>query len=245
MRALLSTALAALFLCSACSDMDENYADKKVEDIYAEAMKNLEDKSYKKAAKVFGEVERNYPYSDLAIKSQLYSAYAYYEAGKYDESSEAFSFFVQLHPSHDEVPYAIYMMGMCAYEQVPILERDQESADTAITYFRDLIARFPHSDYAKDAKLKIDLVNDHLAAKEMNVGRYYMTRYSYVAAANRFKNVVDHFQRTNQVPEALYRLVEAYLALGLKDQAQAHAAILGHNYEKSPWYKKAFDLMNS
>jgi len=236
---LLTAGVAAL---SSCSDIDVNYADKKVDDIYDIAMKQMKEKDYRSAAKTFLEVERHYPYSNLAVKAQLYSAYAHYEAGKYDEASEGFSLFVQLHPGHDEIPYALYMMGMCAYEQLPIVERDQEDAGRAVYYFEEILRRFPSSSYAKDAKLKIVLAKDHMAAKEMNIARYYISRYAYVAAINRFKSVVDNFQTTTHVPEALYRLVEAYKALGVEDQAKNHLAILGHNYADNQWYKKAYDL---
>lgn len=231
-----------IIVLSSCSDIDVNYADKKVDDIYDIAMTQMKEKDYSHAAKTFLEVERHYPYSNLAVKAQLYSAYAYYEAGKYDEASEGFNLFVQLHPGHDDIPYALYMMGMCAYEQLPIVERDQEDAGQAVYYFEEVLRRFPNSSYAKDAKLKIVLATDHMAAKEMNIGRYYVSRYAYVAAINRFKTVVDNYQTTTHVPEALYRLVEAYKALGLDDQAKTHLAVLGHNYANNQWYKRAYDL---
>lgn len=229
-------------ILSSCSEIDINYADKKVEDIYDSAMKQMTEKDYNHAAKTFLEVERHYPYSNLAVKAQLYSAYAYYEAGKYDEASEGFNLFVQLHPGHDDIPYALYMMGMCAYEQLPIVERDQEDANQAIYYFEEVVRRFPQSSYAKDATLKMILAKDHMAAKEINIGRYYTSRYAYVAAINRFKTVVDKYQTTTHVPEALYRLVEAYKALGIEDQMRTHLVILGHNYADNPWYKRAYDL---
>lgn len=235
--------LICIFLTS-CSSIDSDFSDKKSEDIYSIAMQQMHKKDYQNAAKIFLEVERHYPYSDFAVKSQLYSAYAYYEAGKYDDALEAFSSFVQLHPGHADVAYAIYMMGMCSYEQIPIVQRDQEDAESALNYFEDLIKRFPETDYAKDARLKNILIRDHLAAKEMNVGRYYVSRYSYIAAINRFKLVVEQYEQSTQIEEALFRLVEAYKALHLKDQAQIYYAILQKNYPNSTWHQSAKTLMN-
>lgn len=231
-----------LFL-AACSDQEENYADKKADEIFNEASESLKKKEYKKAAKIFGEVEKNHPYSDYAVRGQLLSAYAYYLDNSYEEATETFGVFIQLHPSHKDVPYAYYMRGMCAYEQIPIVQRDQESADDALKFFKELNLRFPDTKYAADAKSKMILLSDHLAGKEMDVGRYYMNTYSYVAAINRFKGIVDNYSQTNHVAEALYRLVEAYIALGIKDQAKIYAAILGENYKDTTWYQKAFTLV--
>ncbi|CAO4836981.1 MAG: Outer membrane protein assembly factor BamD [Holosporales bacterium] len=241
---LLKVAPVALLL-AACADQEQNFADQPAEKIFKEANDLLEKKSYKNAAKVYAEVEKNHPYSDYAVRAQLLSAYAFYLDNSYEEATEAFGVFIQLHPSHKDVAYAYYMRGMCAYEQIPIVQRDQGNAEEAIKFFNELIARFPDSKYAKDAQSKIILLKDHLAGKEMDIGRYYMSTYSYVAAINRFKNIVDQYSQTNHVGEALYRLVEAYIALGIKDQAQVYAAILGKNYKDSRWYQKAYELLNN
>jgi outer membrane protein assembly factor BamD len=234
--------LSALIL-AACDHSDEKFDNKTVEQIYNDAMDRFESKSFHKAAKVFSEVERQYPYSNWAVKAQLMSAFCYYESGKFDEAIEGFNVFIQLHPGHAEVPYALYMTGLSYYEQMPIVARDQEPALKGKDKFNELIERFPDTSYAKDAKLKRDFINNHLAAKEMDIGHYYQHQGSYLAATNRFQVVVKDYEKTDQVPEALYRLVECYLSLGLKDQATASGAVLGHNYPNTPWYKKAFDLL--
>lgn len=236
--------LAALTL-SACGEKEELYTDRKVEELYNIAMDKFEEHSYTKAAKAFAEVERQHPYSNWALKAQLMSAYCYYEAKKYDEAIEAFNLFIQLHPGHPEVSYAFYMIGLCHYEQIPIIERDQKPAEDSLKAFQEVINRFSTSIYAKDAKFKIDFIHDHLAGKEMSVGRYYQKQGGYAAAINRFREVINRFQQSSQIPECLLRLVECHLALGLKDEAQAAAAVLGHNFPNSTWYKEAYTLMQS
>jgi outer membrane protein assembly factor BamD len=235
---------ALFFLITGCAETDDPYVDRSVEDLYTIAMNLFEEGKHQKAAKAFAEVERQHPYSNWALKAQIMSAYCFYEAKKYDEATEAFNTFIQLHPSHGDVPYAYYMIGLCHYEQIPIVERDQKPCEKALAHFTEVITRFPQSDYAKDSKFKIDLVRDHLAGKEMDVGRFYLKRGSYLAAVNRFKTVVEQYETTSHVPEALHRLVESYVALGLKDQAQASAAVLGHNYPTTDWYKDSFALLN-
>ena len=231
-------------LTTGCSDKEEAYVDRPVEDLYNSALVRLKDRSYTKAAKAFAEVERQHPYSNWALKAQIMSAYSYYEAKKYDEAIDGFQIFIQLHPGHADVAYAYYMIGLCYYEQIPILERDQQPSEKSMEAFNEVLNRFPTSIYAKDARFKIDLIKDHMAGKEMEIGRYYLTKGSYVAAINRFKFVVENFQTTAQVEEALYRLIECYLAVGVKDQAIASAAVLGHNYSGSQWYASAYALLN-
>ncbi len=238
------TILTALIL-SACGDKEELYTDRKVEELYNIAMDRFEEDNYTKAARAFAEVERQHPYSNWALKAQLMSAFCYYEAKKYEEAIEGFNLFIQLHPGHPEVPYAYYMLGLCHYEQIPIIERDQKPAEESLKAFQEVITRFPTSIYAKDAKFKIDFILDHLAGKEMSIGRYYQKHGSYAAAINRFKEVINRFQKSSQVPEALLRMVECYLALGLKDEAQSAAAVLGHNFPTSDWYKEAYTLMQT
>ncbi len=231
------------FLLNACTEKEDPYTDRSVEELYNTAMDKFEAQQYQKAAKAFAEVERQHPYSNWALKAQIMCAYCYYEAKKYDEAIENFNVFIQLHPGHPDVAYAFYMLGLCYYEQIPIIERDQKPSEQALKSFQEVLNRFPNSPYAKDAKFKIDLVRDHLAGKEVDVGRYYQRRFAFLSALNRFKEVVDNYQTTSHTPEALHRMVECYLALGLKKEAQEAAAVLGHNYPNSDWYKDTYNLM--
>lgn len=226
-----------------CSTTDEEVANMKVEDLYLEAHKKIKDGSYSSAAKLFAEVERQHPYSNWSLKAQLMSAYAYYEAKKYDEAIESFNTFIQLHPGHEQIAYAYYMIGLCNYEQIPTVQRDQSVTERALEAFEEVVRRFPDSSYARDAKYKIDLIYDHLAGKEMDVARYYLRQKSYLPAINRFKKVVDEFQTSSHTPEALHRMVECYLALGIPEQARVTAAVLGYNYPGSPWYADTYALV--
>ncbi|MBW8309898.1 MAG: outer membrane protein assembly factor BamD [Candidatus Paracaedibacteraceae bacterium] len=236
-------ALTATLLIS-CSDKDDEvFAKMPVGELYTTAKSQMDSGSYNLAAKTFAEVERQHPYSEWSLKAQLMSAYCYYEAKKYNEAIEGYNVFIQLHPGHENIPYAYYMVGLCYYEQIPTVQRDQTVTEKAQEAFREVMNRFPDSPYARDAKFKMDLLRDHLAGKEMDVGRYYLRQRSYLAAVNRFKEVVDRFQTTSHVPEALHRMVECYLALGLLDQAQQTAAILGHNFPGSPWYADTYTLI--
>lgn len=237
--------IAIASLLSACTEKEDPYNDRSVEDLYNTAMDRFDENKYQKAAKAFSEVERQHPYSNWALKAQIMSAYCYYEAKKYDEAIEHFNVFVQLHPGHPEVAYAFYMLGLCYYEQIPIVERDQKPSEQALKSFQEVLNRFPNSVYAKDAKFKIDLIRDHLAGKEVDVGRYYQKRFAYLSALNRFQEVVTLYQTTSHAPEALHRMVECYLALGLKREAKETAAVLGFNYPNSDWYKDAYALMQA
>ncbi len=241
----MAIALCLGFLQTACSDSEEIYQDQPVEVLYNEAMDNLEKGSYKRAALGFVEVERQHPYSTLAPKSLLMAAYSYYQAKKYEDALENYNVFIQLHPGHENIAYAYYMLGICYYEQVPAVERDQKTTEDALLAFEEVTRRFSSSPYGKDAKLKTDLIRDHLAGKEMDVGRYYLDRQAYLAALNRFKNVVEGFQTTSHAPEALHRMVECYLALGILDQAQRTAAVLGYNYPGSSWYFDTYELIRN
>jgi outer membrane protein assembly factor BamD len=241
--------MAATLMCgllmTACSETEETFAEQPVENLYNKGMDYLEEGSYTRAAQAFVEVERQHPYASMAPKSLLMAAYAYYQAKKYDDALENYNVFIQLHPGHENIAYAYYMVGICYYEQVPTVERDQKTTEDALRAFEEVVRRFPSTPYGKDAKLKIDLIRDHLAGKEMDVGRYYLSRQHYLAAINRFKNVVDGFQTTSHAPEALHRMVECYLALGILDQAQKTAAVLGYNYPGSPWYSDTYDLIRN
>lgn len=232
-----------LFTLCACSDKDKPLSDKPVEELYNSATDLMEKKSYKEAAKLFEEVERQHPYSQWATRAQLMSAYAMYQDMDYDDAIGALDQFIQLHPGNSQIAYAYYLKALCYYERVSDVRRDQSSALNALRGLQEIISRFPETTYAKDAVLKLALVNDHLAGAEMEVGRNYMKQQIYTAAVNRFRLVVEKYQTTSHVPEALHRLVECYLALGITDEAKATAAVLGHNFPGSDWYQDSYKLL--
>jgi outer membrane protein assembly factor BamD len=241
---LLPMALVGLVLLAACSGDDANQiVEKPVEELYNTAQDLMDDGDYRGAAKAFEEVDRQHPYSQWATRAQMMTAYAYYEGSQYDEAVTAAQRFIELHPGHKDVPYAYYIVGICYYEQISDVGRDQEFTRKSMDAFNELIRRFPESDYARDARLKIDLANDHLAGKEMEIGRYYQRRKQWLAAINRFRSVIEKYQTTTHVPEALHRLVESYLALGVPEEAQSAAAVLGYNYPGSEWYQRSYALL--
>ncbi len=238
------SALAALVLAAGCSsDEVEEYVERPVEELYNEAMDALEATEYNAAAKLFDEVERQHPYSSWATKAQLMAAYSHYQRSQYDDAIVALDRFIQLHPSNRDTPYAFYLKGLCYYEQISDVKRDQKMTELALKNFEELIARFPDSTFARDAKVKLDLTYDHLAGKTMEIGRYYLRQGHYLAAVNRFRAVVDQYGTTTHVPEALHRLSEAYLALGLFEDAKRSAAVLGYNYPGSEWYIDSYELV--
>jgi outer membrane protein assembly factor BamD len=237
--------IAASAVLAGCSgSKQDEYVERPVEELYNQAQDLLEAGDDKSAGQAFEEVERQHPYSQWATRAQLMSAYAYYEANSYDEAVAAAQRFIELHPGHQDVPYAYYLIGISYYEQISDVGRDQKMTEQALAAFDELRRRFPDSEYAKDAELKADLARDHLAGKEMSIGRYYLRRGQYLAAINRFRNVVERYQTTTHVPEALHRLTEAYLALGLDQEAQKNAAVLGYNFPSSPWYQDSYALLN-
>lgn len=230
-------------LLISCADDSDKFDEMSVERLYLMGVDRMEAKKYKEAATAFAEVERQHPYSDWSLNAQIMSGYGYYLAKKYDEAEEAFKMFLELHPGHEHVPYVMYMMGLIEYEQIPIVERDQSSSKESLEAFQKLIARFPESKYAKDARLKNDLIFDHLAAKEVDIARYYQDQQAHLSAINRLKTVIADYQKSSHVPESLYRIVVSYLALGMYEEAKANAAVLGHNYPDSNWYKMAYEAM--
>jgi outer membrane protein assembly factor BamD len=231
---------------AACGSKDkEEYVERPVEQIYNEGVDALATERYVTAARAFDEVERQHPYSTWATKAQLMAAYAHYQANKYDDAIVAVDRFIQLNPSNRDVGYAYYLKAISYYEQITDVQRDARMTELAMGALEEVVRRFPDTPFARDARLKIDLTNDHLAGKEMEVGRFYMRRGQYVGAINRFKVVVDRFQTTSHVPEALHRLVEAYAALGLAGEAEKAAAILGHNYPGSDWYQDSYGLVTT
>lgn len=240
-----SFAVAACALMAACSSGDEDlpYVERPAGTIFGEANAAMQAERYKEAARLFDEVERQHPYSSEATRAQLRAAFAHYQNQKYDDAILALDRFIQLHPGHPDVAYAYYMRAICYYEQITDVKRDQRMTKQSLEALQEVVRRFPDSQYARDAKLKIDLTVDHLAGKEMEIGRYYLKQGQYSAAVGRFRNVVEQYQTTSHVPEALHRLVECYLALGVKDEARAAAAVLGHNYPGSDWYMDSYALL--
>ena len=242
LRRLMLACLAAVAL-AACAAEEPKYIERPVEELYNTAVDLMQQQEYTKAAQAFDEVERQHPYSVWATKSQLMAAYSHYQRNGYDDAIIALDRFIQLHPSNVDVPYAFYLKALCYYEQISDVGRDQKMTDLAAKALQDLITRFPTSKYARDATIKLDLTRDHLAGKEMEIGRYYQAQRQYLAAINRFKLVIDSFQTTTHVPEALHRLTESYEALGLAEEARKTAAILGHNFPGSEWYIDSYELV--
>ncbi|MDI9349081.1 MAG: outer membrane protein assembly factor BamD [Candidatus Symbiobacter sp.] len=235
---------AVALLLSGCSNKDA-YLERPVEQLYNEAMDQLSDAKYLGAAKLFDEVDRQHPYSPWATRAEIMAAYARYKATEYDDAISGSERFIQLHPGNKLVAYAYYLKAICYYEQIETVDLDQKLTESAELSLMELIRRFPQSDYAKDAQAKMNLVRDHLAGKEMSIGRWYEKREQYLAAINRFRRVVENYPTTVYTPEALMRLTESYLALGLYDQAKKSAAVLGHNYATTSWYRDSYELMMS
>jgi len=235
---------APILLLVACSgDKKDAYIEKPVDDLYNQAMDQMVEKQYAQAAKTFEAVESEHPYSVWATKSQLMSAYAYFENGDYGQAIIEADRFIQLHPGNRDVAYAYYLKAISYYVQIVDVGRDQKITEQALKALEDVVHRFPGSKYARDAKLKLDFTRDHLAGKEMEIGRYYLKRGQYLAAMNRFKRVIDDYQSTTHVPEALERLIECDLALGLTNEAKRNAAVLGYNYPGSKWYEDGYQLV--
>lgn len=214
-----------------------------VEVLYNAALDHLVEQDYDDAAAAFDFVERQYPYSVWATKAQLMAIFAYYMTNDYDLAIGAAERFIRLHPGSKETPYAHYMIAVSHYEQIADVERDQGRTQEALTKLEEVIRRYPRSSYAQDAQAKLALTQDHLAGKQMSVGRYYLDRGHFVAAINRFQAVIENYQTTSHAPEALHRLVESYLSLGVIDEARATAAVLGHNYPRSSWYRDSYTLL--
>ncbi len=239
--------LIALPLLAACSSdkTEEAPPERPAQDLFEEGKKALDEDHYQVAWKAFDEVERQHPYSDLAPKAKLLSAFAHYSNEDYDAAIIGFDQFMQLHPSSEDAPYALYLKGLCYYEQISDVSRDQEITRRAMEALQLVVTRYPASTYAREATLRLDLTRDHLAGKEMNIGRWYQGQQQYQAAINRYRTVVDQYQTTSHVPEALHRLIESYTALGLKEEARQTALVLGQNYPGSPWYQDSYALIGN
>lgn len=242
-RAVVTALALVLSACSGSSE-DDAYVERPVNDLYNDALDELKNGNNTRAAAAFQEVERQHPYSQWATRGQVMAAFAFYKANDYDQAVDAARRFIDLHPGHKDVPYAYYLIGSSYYDQISDIGRDQKMTALAYNAFDELIRRFPDTNYGRDAKLKTELAQDHLAGKEMEIGRYYQRKGKYVAAANRFRVVVDQFETTTQIEEALHRLTETYLALGVREEAVKAAAVLGHNYPSSRWYQDSYALLS-
>ena len=222
---------------------DLAYVARDVNSLYASAKRYMDQGDYEQAAKMFDEVERQHPYSVWARRAQLMSAFNYYVAEKYNDAIASSRRFITIHPGNAEAPYAQYLLAMSYYQQIPDVTRDQSTTESAAGAFGELIRRYPETRYAADARLKLDLINDHLAGKQMEIGRFYQRSAQWLAATYRFREVVDKYQTSSHTPEALERLVECYLALGIPEEARKAGAVLGRNYPGSSWYKQSLKLL--
>jgi outer membrane protein assembly factor BamD len=224
---------------------DGSSDEQQVAAQYNAGLAEMNGGSYKSAAKKFAEVERLHPYSKWATKALLMQGFSNYQGKSYGQAIDACQRFISLHPGHVDTPYAYYLVALSQYEQISDVTHDQSQTQTALDSLDEVSRRFPDSKYAGDAKKKALTARDHLAGKEMEVGRYYIKHGDYLAGINRFKRVVTDYQNTSQTPEALYRLSESYMALGIVSEAQTAAAILGHNFPNSRWYKDAYTIVAS
>lgn len=246
-RSLIPCVLAGVLLLSGCGSKDDDVEElgpvPPVEVLYNNGLDALNARRFVSATNQFQSVEQNYPYSPWAVTAQLMQAYTLYVQTRYTDALGTLDRFIQLHPAHRDIAYAYYLRALCYYEQIADTQRDQRGTEQAINALQDVINRFPETAYARDARLKLDLGRDHLAGKEMEVGRWYQSQHQYQAAIGRFQRVVDEFQTTNHIPEALHRLTELYLVLGLKDQARKTAAVLGYNFPGSEWYQDSYSQL--
>ncbi|WP_293882935.1 outer membrane protein assembly factor BamD [Sphingomonas sp.] len=242
-----SAALAVLVTASGCarnkSKGDTPYIARDVNTLYTAAKTRLDHNDFRTAAALFDEVERQHPYSVWARRAELMSAYSYYLGRDYNKSIDSAQRFLSIHPGNKDAPYAYYLIALDYYEQISDVTRDQKITQQALDSLGELIRRYPETRYAADARLKIDLVRDHLAGKEMEIGRFYQRRSQWLASVIRFRKVIDEYDSTTHTPEALERLTESYLALGIPEEAKKAAAVLGANYPGSKWYERAYKLM--
>jgi outer membrane protein assembly factor BamD len=226
----------------------EKYVTKEIKDppadqLYSKGLTALKVRDFDTASKSFSKLEKAYPYSQYQRKGLLMTTFSQYQNSSYDDAIGSAKRYLSLYPNSVDSPYITYLEGMCYYNQIPDVSRDQERAEKAVAVFQELVSKYPKSEYVDDARYKIQVARDQLAGKEISIGRYYLIRHQYTAAINRFRNVLAKYQDTRHSEEALERLTEAYLAMGLPQEAQTAAAVLGHNYPDSPWYKQAFSLL--
>lgn len=239
--------LACALTATACASNRRNpelaYVERPVEQLYNLASGRLDRRDYRQAILLFEEVERQHPYSEWARRAMVMSAYASYRSRDYTTSISGAERYLALHPGGSEAEYAYYLIALNHFDQIIDVGRDQATTERARDALLDVIRRFPTSEYARDSRVKLDMVNDQLAGKEMTVGRWYLRSNQTLAAINRFRNVVTEYQTTSHTPEALHRLVEAYLTIGLRDQALVAGATLGHNYPGTDWYRMSYNLL--
>lgn len=235
-----------IFFISSCSTDEEinlNYEFKSDKIIYNEAMKLLKEKKYEEAHEIFTELDLQHPYSRWATKGQLMSGFSLYKANKYDEAIFVFEKFINLNPNNPQLDYAHYLKGICYYERISQVSRDQKLAKKAMDSFIELRNRFPNSKYSLRSKNHISLLNNQLAGKEMSIGKFYQSKGKYLSSILRYKTIIKNYKNSAQVPEAIYRIIESYLSLGLKNQALKLSAILRHNFPKSQWNFDARELL--
>ncbi|MGI4976142.1 MAG: outer membrane protein assembly factor BamD [Janthinobacterium lividum] len=255
-RALLRTALPCALLLGGCSTLSSilpwngntdalnqrvDLSKEPPEQLYNNGVDALNRKDYGIAVTQFDAVQQNYPYSPWAVNAQLMDGYAEYLRNHYTDAVAQLDRYIQLHPASKDAAYAYYLRALCFYEQIADVQRDQKGTQEAMVALQEVVNRYPDSAYGRDSRLKIDLCRDHLAGKEMEIGRYYEKQQLYAAAIGRFQRVVDNYQTTNHVPEALHRLTEIYLRLGLTDQARKTASVLAYNYPGNRWYQDSWN----
>nr|WP_217980010.1 outer membrane protein assembly factor BamD [Glycocaulis albus] len=247
-RLILVISLSALVLAGCQGNRNRAelaYVARPVETLYNNAFRELERRRYTQAATLFDEVERQHPFSEWARRSILMAAFANYQAGRYEQAIANAERFIALHPGSSSAPYAYYLIAISHYERIYDVGRDQSTTQAAYDALQQVVRRFPDSPYARDARLKIDMTRDHLAGKDMDVGRWYLRNGFHLAAIGRFQNVIREYGTTSHVPEALHRLVEAYVAMGVAEEARQVAAVLGHNFPGSAWYQDSYTLLTS
>jgi len=243
--AVLSLIALTVAACGTRQDAELTYIETPVEGLYNAGFEAMERRRFNEAALYFDEVERQHPFSEWARRAMLMAAYANYEAGLYPEAISDAERFIALHPGSASAPYAYYLIAICHYEQIYDVGRDQSTTQLAMEALEQIVRRFPETPYARDARLKLDMTRDHLAGKEMDVGRWYLRNGYYLAAINRFQTVVREYQTTSHTPEALHRLVESYVALGIDEEARQVASVLGYNFRGSDWYQDTYALMTA
>lgn len=241
--AVLSLFALTVAACGSRQNAELTYVETPVESLYNEGFTAMERRRFTEAALYFDEVERQHPFSEWARRSMLMAAYANYEAGRYPEAISDAERFITLHPGSSSAPYAYYLIAVCHFEQIYDVGRDQSTTQLAMEALEQVVRRFPETPYAQDARLKLDMTRDHLAGKEMDVGRWYLRNGYYLAGINRFQTVIREYQTTSHTPEALHRLVESYVALGIDEEARQVASVLGYNFPGSDWYQDTYALM--
>lgn len=247
LRILIILMIPALILggCSRTTQDELAFSEEPADKLYNEALALMNKGKYSKAAEKFNEIDKQHPYSKWAKKGMVMATFSYYKGGKFDDAILAGKRYVALHPGSEEAPYAQYLVAQAYFNQVPDISRDQERTRKALAALDELLRRYPESEYIDDAKAKRRMVRDQLAGRQMLIGRYYLERRDYTGAINRFRIVVSDYQKTRHVEEALMRLAESYMAMGVVSEAQTAAAVLGHNFPDSRWYKDTYSLLES